>query len=362
MRTVTINLGNRSYQIHIDDGLLNRAGELLAKLPVGKKVLLVTNPTVAKIYAGMVETSLAQAGFEVLKAVIPDGEESKSIHNAAKLYDIAFAAGMDRECPFVALGGGVVGDLAGFVAATYMRGVPFIQFPTTLLAQVDSSVGGKVAVNHPRGKNIIGAFYQPSLVLSDTSVLKTLAPRETRSGLAEVIKYGIINDRELFEWLEQNMEQVLNLDPKALSYIVERSCINKAMVVEQDETEQGTRAVLNLGHTTGHAIEALAGYGRFTHGEAVAVGIAVAAGISVQLGLLSELEEQRIVSLIKRAGLPVKVPASLKTMEIINSMYGDKKTRGGEITFILPLEVGRVEIRRNVSVEVISEVIETLRE
>jgi len=361
MKEVRIRLGQRSYPIYIGSGILDRAGELIARLPVGKKVLLVTNPVVGNLYGEKTAGSLSRAGFTVYRAEIPDGEQYKTLQSAAQLYDRAFEAGLDRGCPVAALGGGVTGDLAGFVAATYMRGVPFVQIPTTLLAQVDSSVGGKVAVNHPRGKNIIGAFYQPGLVLADTATLRTLDRREVRSGLAEVIKYGIIMDAGFFAWLESNIEQVLQLEPEAMGYIIERSCVNKARVVEEDETEQGTRAILNLGHTVGHAIESLAGYGRYTHGEAVASGTAVAARMAVTMGLLTAAEEERIIRLLAGAGLPVTVPGDLAAKDIIAAIYGDKKTRGGEITFILPAGTGRAFINHHTPEDAIARAIEASR-
>ncbi|WP_347487667.1 3-dehydroquinate synthase [Desulfoscipio sp. XC116] len=361
MKEVRINLGNRSYRIIIGSGLLDQTGDLLAGLSLGRKVLLVTNNTVGRLYAERVVGGLVRAGLKVIRAEVPDGEQYKSLSSAEVLYDRAFAAGLDRRSPVVALGGGVVGDLAGFVAATYMRGVPFIQIPTTLLAQVDSSVGGKVAVNHPRGKNIIGAFYQPALVISDTATLSTLAGREIQSGLAEVIKYGIIGDAAFFAWLEKNMQQVLALEPGALAHVVEQSCLNKARVVEQDETEQGTRAILNLGHTAGHAIEALAGYGRYSHGEAVAMGTAAAVHLAVDLGVLSREAAHSIINLLQRAGLPITVPAELADSELITAMYGDKKTVGGAITFIVPVGIGRAAIRPDTSEEQISRAIARAR-
>ncbi len=361
MSEVRIDLGSRSYRIMIGNGLLDCAGELIAGLPVGRKVLLVTNTTVGPLYAGRVADSLERAGLKVTRAEVPDGEQYKSLSSAELLYDRAFTAGLDRRSAVVALGGGVVGDLAGFVAATYMRGVPFVQLPTTLLAQVDSSVGGKVAVNHPRGKNIIGAFYQPALVISDTTTLSTLDNRELRSGLAEVIKYGIIGDDRFFNWLEQNMQQVLALEPEALAQVIEQSCSNKARVVEQDETEQGARALLNLGHTTGHAIETLAGYGYYTHGEAVAIGTAVAAQLGLQMGRLSRDAVDRITGLLKLAGLPTNVPAELAAADIISAMYGDKKTVGGAITFVVPVDIGRAIIYPNTAVEDIGRAIAAAR-
>lgn len=357
MSEVDINLGSRSYRIMIGSGLLDRAGELIAGLPVGRQVLLVTNTTVGPLYAGRVVASLEGTGLKVTIAEVPDGEQYKSLASAELLYDRAFSVSLDRRSAVVALGGGVVGDLAGFVAATYMRGVPFVQLPTTLLAQVDSSVGGKVAVNHPRGKNIIGAFYQPALVITDTDTLSTLNNRELRSGLAEVIKYGIIGDEQFFTWLEHNLPQVLALKLEALAYVIKQSCINKARVVEEDETEQGKRALLNLGHTAGHAIEALAGFGRYTHGEAVAMGTAVAAQLGVQLGKLTRAAADRITGLLRLAGLPASVPAELAGADLIATMHGDKKTVGGAITFIIPVDIGRAVIHPNTAEEDISRAI-----
>lgn len=362
MKEVFIDLGQRSYKIVIGQGLMDRVGPLVAGLRTGRKVLMVTNPTVANLYASQVEESLAREGFDIVRAEVPDGEQYKTLQSAEMLYDRAFSAGLDRNCPVVALGGGVVGDLTGFVAATYMRGVPFVQIPTTLLAQVDSSVGGKVAVNHPKGKNIIGAFYQPAIVISDTDTLRTLDTREVRSGLAEVIKYGIIKDADFYAWLEQNIHGVLALEPAAMAYIIEQSCINKARVVEQDETEQGQRAILNLGHTVGHAIEALAGYGRYSHGEAVSIGTAVAARMAVNMGLLNEAEESRIIRLLKMSGLPLGIPGDIATTDIIDSIYGDKKTQDGEITFILPQRIGKAIIRKNMPTKMIDIAIDSLRD
>lgn len=351
MKKVVIDLGNRAYEICIGRGLLERAGELTAGVTAGRKALLVTNPVVGELYAGPVTASLRQAGFEVFRAEIPDGEQYKTLQSAEFLYDRAFDAGLDRQCPVVALGGGVTGDLAGFVAATYMRGVPFIQLPTTLLAQVDSSVGGKVAVNHPRGKNIIGAFYQPVLVITDTGTLGTLDERELRAGLAEVIKYGVIKDASFFAWLENNVEKILTLDDAALTRVVEKSCRIKATVVEEDETEQAGRAVLNFGHTVGHAVEALTGYTEYRHGEAVAIGMAVASRLAVNLKFMGCADEIRINKLIEKAGLPLKVPGELRDGDILEAMTRDKKVVRDEITFVLPRAIGQVGIVRNIDRE-----------
>ncbi|RKO66726.1 3-dehydroquinate synthase [Desulfofundulus salinus] len=357
MQEVYINLGARSYSIYVDTGLLPRLGEYLKVLKLTPRVLLITNPVVGSLYGAVAETALRNAGFEVIRAEIPDGEEYKSLATAEKLYDLAYTRELDRRSPVVALGGGVVGDLAGFVAATYLRGVPFIQVPTTLLAQVDSSVGGKVAVNHPRGKNIIGAFYQPRLVLADLDVLKTLDPREVRAGLAEVIKYGVIADQAFFAWLEENLERLLALEARALAHAVAVSCRIKARVVQEDETEQGRRAILNFGHTLGHALEALTGYTTYRHGEAVAIGMAAAVRLAVALGMFPEGDAARVINLIRRAGLPVEVPAGISPGELLASMRRDKKVLAGRLTFVLPVEIGRVEIVRDAPEEAVGRVL-----
>ncbi|SHJ08617.1 3-dehydroquinate synthase [Desulfofundulus thermosubterraneus] len=357
MQEVYINLGIRSYSIYVDTGLLPRLGEYLKVFKLTPRVLLITNPVVGSLYGAVAETALMNAGFEVIRAEIPDGEEYKNLATAEKLYDLAYTRELDRRSPVVALGGGVVGDLAGFVAATYLRGVPFIQVPTTLLAQVDSSVGGKVAVNHPRGKNIIGAFYQPRLVLADLDVLKTLDLREVRAGLAEVIKYGVIADRAFFVWLEENLERLLALEAEPLAHAVAASCRIKARVVQEDETEQGRRAILNFGHTLGHALEALTGYTAYRHGEAVAMGMAAAARLAVALGMFPEGDAVRVINLIRRAGLPVEIPPELSTGDLVASMRRDKKVLAGRLTFVLPVEIGRVEIVRDVPEEAVGRVL-----
>lgn len=361
MEQVYIDLGPRSYYIYIGSGLLSRLGAYLQNIEVTRKALLVTNPVVGSLYGAAAAASLAGAGFQVVRAEIPDGEEYKNLDKAAELYDLAYAHGLDRRSPVVALGGGVIGDLAGFVAATYLRGVPFVQVPTTLLAQVDASVGGKVAVNHPRGKNIIGAFYQPRLVLADLDTLKTLHPREIRAGLAEVIKYGVIADRDFFGWLEENLERLLTLEPGPLARAVAASCRIKARVVQEDETEQGRRAILNFGHTVGHAIEALTGYTLYRHGEAVAVGMAVAVRLAVALGMLPEGEAARVVSLIRRAGLPLAIPAELTPDALLGSMRRDKKVLAGRLTFVVPVAIGQVEVVRDVGETVVRQVLEACR-
>lgn len=347
-RKVTVNLGARSYDIIIGTGLLDTLGERLDELGLGRTVLLVSDEQVWALYGERVGGVLEAAGFKVVAAVVPPGEEQKDLARAEELYDLAYGGGLDRTCPVVALGGGVVGDLAGFVAATYMRGVPLVNVPTTLLAQVDSSIGGKVAVNHPRGKNIIGAFYQPRLVLADVATLTTLPQGELLSGLAEVVKYGVIADASFFAWLEACWERVLARDTASLERVVRHCSRIKAWVVERDETEQGLRAILNYGHTVGHALEAATGYRRFSHGEAVAVGMAVAALLAERLGMLAAPEAERIRDLLVRVGLPVTIPADVDTEELLQALYRDKKVVGGRLTFVLPVNIGEVRVRRDV--------------
>ncbi|MCD5406323.1 MAG: 3-dehydroquinate synthase [Desulfotomaculum sp.] len=349
------------YDIVIGTDLLPQTGAFLQPLNLGHKVLVITNSAVRKLHGKAVEESLRQSGYKVQVAEVPDSEEAKTPDQATKLYDVMFNAGMDRNSPVLALGGGVVGDLSGFVAATYMRGVPFVQIPTTLLAQVDSSVGGKVAVNHPQGKNIIGAFYQPKLVLTDTGTLNTLDQRDVLSGLAEVIKVAIIKDAVFFEWLENNTSRVLALEPAALKYVIETSCRIKALVVEADETEQGVRAILNYGHTVGHALETLAGYGAYRHGEAVAVGMAVEANISQKLGLIATNIAYRVKSLLAKFGLPVALPL-LDAQELISLMYKDKKVFNDTLTLALINNIGQAIIKQDVPEEIILQAIEEIKD
>ncbi|HOV79807.1 MAG TPA: 3-dehydroquinate synthase [Bacillota bacterium] len=350
METVRVDLGMRSYDIKIGANILPMLGMHLDRLETGRKILLVTNPTVRRLFCSRIIPGLKEKKYEMIIGEIGDGEEHKILSTAEKLYDLAFENGLDRRCPVVALGGGVIGDVAGFVAATFLRGVPFIQVPTTLLAQVDSSVGGKVAVNHPGGKNIIGSFYQPRLVLTDIETLSTLPEREIKSGLAEIIKYGVIWSRQFFEWLEDNIGKLLERDSGALITAVYESCRIKAKVVETDETERGLRAVLNFGHTFGHAVEVLTGYGTCTHGEAVGLGMAVAARFAEGVGLLGAPECERIVKIIGRAGLPVKLPENLQPEDLLKCFYRDKKSKEGRLTFILPRRIGMV-IEMNVEEE-----------
>ncbi len=354
MITVQVDLGPRSYPVFIGKGILESLGALMKELDYGERALLVSDRKVLKLYGGLVQKCLAGSGFDVITGEIGGGEECKTLATAQKLYDSAFAGELDRRCPVVALGGGVVGDISGFVAATYMRGIPFVQVPTTLLAQVDSSVGGKVAVNHPRGKNIIGAFYQPGLVLADTTTLSTLPPVEVSSGLAEVIKYGIIADEAFFNWLEEHVGRLLSLDHYALEHAVAVSCRIKAGVVEKDETEQGLRAILNYGHTVGHALEALTGYSAYTHGEALGIGMAAAARIAVAMDMLTRTEAERIVSLLVKARLPVELPPAISPDDLITAMRLDKKSLAGRLSLVLPEKIGQVSLVRDVPEEVVN--------
>ncbi|CAL1240738.1 3-dehydroquinate synthase [Candidatus Methylocalor cossyra] len=349
MRTLEVALGDRSYPIYIGAGLLRRGEWLTRHLDTGQ-VMIVTNATIAPLYLEALKAQLV--GYQVGTVVLPDGEEYKTMDSAMLIWDALLDHRFSRQAHVVALGGGVIGDLAGFAAACYQRGVPFVQIPTTLLAQVDSSVGGKTAVNHRRGKNMIGAFHQPRCVIADTDTLATLADREFRAGLAEVVKYGLIRDAEFFAWLEQRMEALLRRDPESLAFAIERCCRNKAEVVAADERESGERAMLNLGHTFGHAIEAGLGYGTILHGEAVAIGICQAADLSRRLGWLDQHEMNRIVSLFRRAGLPV-VPPPLPTERYLDCMALDKKNTEEQIRFILLERIGRARLPSAVGMDLL---------
>ncbi len=338
IQTLQVALGERSYPIHIGSGLLDRA-ELLAPHFRQKKALVVSNETVAPLYLGRLQATLAAAGVESFAVILPDGERYKTWETLNLIFDALLGAHCERGTTLVALGGGVIGDMGGFAAACYQRGMPFIQVPTTLLSQVDSSVGGKTAINHPLGKNMIGAFYQPRLVLADIATLTTLPDRELRAGLAEVIKYGLIRDLEFLVWLERHVEGLLARDPALLAEAVQRSCANKAEVVAADERESGERALLNLGHTFGHAIEAGLGYGEWLHGEAVAAGTMMAAELSRQLGWLTQADVARVEALFQRAGLPVRGP-QLGAARYIELMRHDKKVAEGRLRLVLLQRLG----------------------
>ena len=346
MDTLRVALEGRSYPIHIGAGLLDSA-ELYAPYLDGKHAAIVTNVVVATLYLERVRRALQEAGAQTTEILVPDGEPAKSWQTLERVVDALLEARCDRSTLIVALGGGVVGDLAGFVSAVYQRGVPYVQVPTTLLAQVDSSVGGKTAVNHARGKNMIGAFYQPRAVISDVSVLHTLPDRELRAGLAEVIKHGLVLDAAFVDWLEASMPQLLARNPQALARAVRRCCELKSSVVEQDERESGLRAILNLGHTFGHAIEAGAGYGEWLHGEGVAAGMVMAAELSRCLGLVGDAEVHRVRKLIAAAGLPTVGP-QLPVERYLELMAIDKKSAGGNVRFIVLEAIGRAGVRGGV--------------
>lgn len=342
MQTLTVALGERSYPIHIGAGLISQPGLILPHL-ARKQVAIVTNTTVAPLYLEKLAAPLKQQGVNVIEVVLPDGEAYKNADTLNLIYDALLKHRAERSTTLIALGGGVIGDLTGFAAATYQRGVPFIQVPTTLLSQVDSSVGGKTGINHPLGKNMIGAFYQPQLVLADTDTLKTLPARELSAGIAEVIKYGLIRDADFFDWLETNMPKLMALDEAVVSYAIYRSCQNKAEVVAADERESGERALLNLGHTFGHAIETAMGYGNWLHGEAVAAGTMQAAALSQKMGWLTADEMARIETIFKAADLPTKAPA-LGMDKYLELMQSDKKVQDGKIRLVLQKGIGKAVI------------------
>lgn len=347
MEKITVTLGERSYPITIAAGLFNDPASFMP-LTRGDQVMLVTNDTLAPLYLARLQALLEQVGVLVDSVILPDGEQYKSLTVLDQVFSALLAKPHGRDTTLVALGGGVIGDLTGFAAACYQRGVRFIQVPTTLLSQVDSSVGGKTAVNHPLGKNMIGAFYQPASVVVDLDCLKTLPARELASGLAEVIKYGIILDAEFFNWLEEHIDALLALDVAALGYCIRRCCELKAAVVAADEREQGLRALLNLGHTYGHAIEAEMGYGNWLHGEAVAAGMMMAAHMARRLNQLSAADVERISKLLVRAGLPVAGPQAMTPESYLPHMMRDKKVLAGELRLVLPTAIGAAEVRAGI--------------
>jgi 3-dehydroquinate synthase len=358
MKTLKLELGSRSYPIYIGSGLLAR-DELLTRHIAGRRVAIVSNTTVAPLYLDEIRPVLTR--YQPVEVILPDGEEYKTLEVLNRIFDAMLAARCDRQTTIIALGGGVVGDMAGFAAATYQRGVPFIQIPTTLLSQVDSSVGGKTGVNHPLGKNMIGAFYQPKAVIIDTDTLNTLPDRELSAGLAEVIKYGLIRDPEFLGWLEANLDKLLARDPEALSHAIHRSCQNKAEVVAADETEAGVRAILNLGHTFGHAIETGMGYGNWLHGEAIAAGMAMAAEFSQRLGWLTRSDVSRIETLLRRARLPVKPPAELTAARLRELMSVDKKVVAGQLRLVLLKRLGEAVVTADFPAAALDDMLEAER-
>lgn len=357
IQTLNVGLKERSYPIHIGSGLLNHVELLQPHIP-NKRVFVVSNTKVGPLYLQRLSDALVKSGVQVQSVILPEGERYKSSESLNNIYDALLTARCERTTPLIALGGGVIGDITGFAAASYLRGVPFIQIPTTLLSQVDSSVGGKTGINHPLGKNMIGAFYQPRVVLADTDTLNTLPDEELRSGLAEVIKYGLIRDLPFLEWLEANLEKILARDTAALQYAIACSCQNKAEVVAADERESGERALLNLGHTFGHAVENGMGYGKWLHGQAVAAGTIMAADLSQRLGWLSADDVARVLKLFERSGLPVIAPA-LGVDKYLQLMGLDKKVADGKIRFVLLKALGQAVITGDVPQALLEQTLES---
>jgi len=354
MNTLTVDLGKRSYPIHIGDGLLEMHGLLTERL--GGDVMIITNQTIAPLYLAKVQHSLRDHRTENI--VLPDGEEYKNIDVLNRIFDALLQQRYGRDCTLVALGGGVVGDITGFAAACYQRGVSFVQIPTTLLAQVDSSVGGKTGVNHPLGKNMIGAFHQPISVLADTSTLATLDDRQLCAGLAEIIKYGLIRDAGFFAWLEEHLPALLARDPDALAHAIKSSCESKAAIVSADEREAGVRALLNLGHTFGHAIEVALGFGTWLHGEAVAAGMVLAARLSNRLGWLNSADVRRIKELLGRARLPTQAPREITVSRMRELMSVDKKVRDGKNHFVLLKTIGSAVVTSTIDPDILDTILE----
>ncbi|MCG7406456.1 3-dehydroquinate synthase [Paenibacillus sp. ACRRX] len=358
---LSVDINGRSYPIWIGEGLLVRSGQLfqLAAITSKSPVLIITDTHVAEFHLHTVKTSLEAAGYRVAEYIVPSGETSKSLSQLEHCVTAALAAGLDRKSTIVALGGGVVGDLAGFVASSYMRGIRFVQMPTTILAH-DSSVGGKVAVNHPLAKNIIGAFHQPEMVIYDTESLRTLSIRDIRSGLSEMVKHGLIWDADFAAWCGEHAAELLRLDKESLQYGLYTGCSVKAQVVSQDERENDLRAILNLGHTIGHALEAVGQYGELLHGEAIAIGMVGSAMLAARLGEDPTIES-RTRELMEAFGLPTVIPAHYDTDAIMSAMMHDKKFSEGQMVFVVPTAIGAVDIRRDVSVSLVREIVDQLK-
>ena len=345
MESIRVSLADRSYSILIQSHLIKNLGSKLASDNFPRKIAIISNPTVDDLYGKSLRTSLQDSGFSVVQYNVPDGEEYKNLTTLERIYDFLIERNLDRGCGLIALGGGVVGDMAGFAAATFLRGLPYIQIPTTLLAQVDSSVGGKTAVNHSQGKNLIGAFYQPEAVYIDIDTLDTLPSREISAGLAEVVKYGVIHDYEFFCWLEDHVQSLKQRDPDSFIYAIKKSCQVKAEIVAIDEREGSIRAFLNFGHTFGHAVEKLSGYGQVKHGEAVSIGMVVAAKVSHRQGLCSGEEVARIAGLLQSLELPV-IPPNFSLEDYVVSMQRDKKVNDGTLSLVLNQGIGQVVLKR----------------
>jgi 3-dehydroquinate synthase len=359
LEKIRVELGPRSYDIVIGSETIGSLGDALKDFDLSPRIAIVSNPTVMNLYGDVVDASLKNAGFETIVITVPDGEEYKNLLWVEHIWGELLKCRLDRKSSVVALGGGVIGDMAGFAAAAYMRGIRFVQAPTTLLAQVDSSVGGKTGVNHPLGKNMIGAFWQPSLVWIDVEILRTLPRKELLAGLAEVIKYGVIWDEDFFNYLDDNKDAILALKADALAHIIARSCRIKAEVVSSDEREAGLRAILNYGHTVGHAVETTTGYTRYLHGETVAIGMNVEARLAVQVGLLSEDEALRIKGLIESYGLPTELPEGAGAKEMLQAMEHDKKALAGQLRFTLPEKVGKARVNESVGKDAITELLKS---
>ncbi|MGK7953725.1 MAG: 3-dehydroquinate synthase [Crocosphaera sp.] len=360
---IDVTLPHTSYKIVISPNSLDQLGQQLNSLHLGQKILVISNPEIFSYYGENVINSLKDAGFKVVEHLIPAGEKYKTLDSISQVYDIALKHRLERSSTLLALGGGVIGDMTGFAAATWLRGINFVQVPTSLLAMVDASIGGKTGVNHPQGKNLIGAFYQPRLVFIDPTVLTTLSMREFRAGMAEVIKYGIIWNQGLFNQLEaqKSLDSLDNVTAEIIQEIITQSCQAKVDVVSQDEKEAGLRAILNYGHTIGHAIESLTGYSQINHGEAVAIGMVAAGKIAVKLGMWEEEKTQRQENLIQQVALPVTVNNDLKSQDILDSLQLDKKVKAGKVRFILPTDIGEVEMRDNIPPEVITTVLQEMK-
>lgn len=352
MQVVTVDLGDRSYPVFIGSGLLGQADLLLPYLN-NKQVCIVSNTTVAPLYLEKVKQMLT--AYDVSEIILPDGEVYKTLDSISTIYDALLERSFDRGATIIALGGGVVGDMAGFAAATYQRGINFIQIPTTLLSQVDSSVGGKTGVNRPLGKNMVGAFHQPQCVIADTDTLSTLNDRELSAGIAEVIKYGLINNHDFYQWLQANMVKLLARDADSLKYAIQLSCEEKASIVAQDERESGIRAILNLGHTFAHAIETAMGYGNWLHGEAVGTGMVMAADLSMRLGMLTSSQAGAIKVLVQSANLPVLPPAEISDKEFISLMSRDKKAKMGKIQFVVLESIGKAKSNEVVGIDILTQ-------
>jgi len=357
MNKIRVELGERSYTIATGSGILKDIGKSLERFDFSKKAAIVSNPTVYDLYGKTLASSLLASGFEIIEIILPDGEEYKNLSSVERIYEQLLKLRFDRKSVLIALGGGVIGDITGYAASTYMRGIDFIQVPTTLLAQVDSSVGGKTGVNHALGKNMIGTFWQPRLVWADISTLHTLSRRNFLSGIAEIVKYGIIWDSAFFDFLEKKRETLLSLNPDDIIHVIRRSCEIKADIVSRDERESGLRAILNFGHTIGHAIETATGYATYLHGEAIAIGMHVEAILAHETGLIGSDEVSRIQHLLKTFGLPTEIPAGIDLAALFEAMKLDKKAVSGDLKFILPEQIGKVRIQGNISEKIVRQAV-----